>query len=370
MSKMSMENAKKSDAKAKISYRDSLDTITKARYVDKLKEIDGKDPYEMEKAEWSADMSEWPEVTYPDIVNYLVYTQSAYTLAELKAYKSLKGYNYFISGFVQDIGHALLDSKSVFLGKVKHSQRMNDSSLNPWLVIERDGSVVNAHCNCMAGIGEVCSHVGALLFSIEAAVKIRNSKTVTEEKAYWMLPNVVHKVGYKSVRDIDFTSAKTKKRKLDQAIAESSPVNHGPKQRKLPVVHELDTFFPNLSRTGTKPAILSLVPKFAKSYRPKVLDSKYPTVLSELYNEESGSLLRGELQKCEDVFQNVTVTAEEALNCEKVTRQQANSKQWFNFRVGRVTASRAKRVCRSSLENPSKSLIKEICYPNSKTFFA
>jgi hypothetical protein len=45
-------------------------------------------------------------------------------------------------------------------------------------------------------------------------------------------------------------------------------------------------------------------------------------VLSELYNEESGSLLRGELQKCEDVFQNVTVTAEEALNCEKVTRQQ------------------------------------------------
>jgi hypothetical protein len=25
---------------------------------------------------------------------------------------------------------------------------------------------------------------------------------------------------------------------------------------------------------------------------------------------------------CEDVFQNVTVTAEEALNCEKVTRQQ------------------------------------------------
>jgi hypothetical protein len=66
----------------------------------------------------------------------------------------------------------------------------------------------------------------------------------------------------------------------------------------------------------------------------------------------------------------VTVTTEEALNCEKVTRQQANSKQWFNFRVGRATTSRAKRVCRSSPENPSKRLIKEICYPNSETFFA
>ena len=49
---MSMESGKKSDSKAKISYRDSLDTITKSIYVDKLKEIDGKDPYEMEKAEW------------------------------------------------------------------------------------------------------------------------------------------------------------------------------------------------------------------------------------------------------------------------------------------------------------------------------
>ena len=128
--------------------------------------------------------------------------------------------------------------------------------------------------------------------------------------------------------------------------------------------------FPNFNRTGTKPAILSLVPQFAKSYRPKVLDSKYPTVLSELYNGESGSLLRSELlQKCEDVFQNVTVAAKIALNCEKITRQQTDSKQWLNFRVGRVTASRAKRVCRSSPENPSKSLIKEICYPNSKTFF-
>ena len=130
-------------------------------------------------------------------------------------------------------------------------------------------------------------------------------------------------------------------------------------------------FPPNLSRTGTKSAILSLVPQFAKSYRPKVLDRQYLSVLSELYNDESGSLLRGEfLQKCENIFENVTATAEEALNCEKAARQQANTKQWFNFRVGRVTASRAKRVCRSSPEYPSTSIINEICYPDSKTFFA
>jgi hypothetical protein len=47
-----------------------------------------------------------------------------------------------------------------------------------------------------------------------------------------------------------------------------------------------------------------LVKIYKHALHEKLLDSKYPTVLSELYNEESGSLLRGELlQKCEDVFQ-------------------------------------------------------------------
>jgi hypothetical protein len=35
-----------------VFYRDTLDTISKARYLDKLKIIDGKDPYEVNKGEW------------------------------------------------------------------------------------------------------------------------------------------------------------------------------------------------------------------------------------------------------------------------------------------------------------------------------
>ena len=46
-----------------------------------------------------------------------------------------------------------------------------------------------AHCNCMAGLGEACSRVASLMFYIDAAVRIRDSKTVTQEKAYWMLPS-------------------------------------------------------------------------------------------------------------------------------------------------------------------------------------
>ncbi|KAK2147469.1 hypothetical protein NP493_3449g00005 [Ridgeia piscesae] len=63
----------------------------------------------------------------------------------------------------------------------------------------------------MAGLAESCSHVGALLFAIEAAVKIRNSATVTQSKAYWLMPSGVNKVDYLEVDDINFTSLKTRK---------------------------------------------------------------------------------------------------------------------------------------------------------------
>ena len=344
--------------------------MCKARYLEKLQAIDNKDPYEMDG--WSAEMATWPEVSYPDIVNYLVYTQSMYTLAELKAYKSLEAYNYFVSGWVLDIGHVEVNNRSVLIGKVKHSQRMNDASLRPWIIAEKDGCIVSGHCTCMAGIGEVCSHVGALLFAVEAAVKIRNTKTVTEEKAYWLLPSAVPKIAYKTVQDIDFTSAKTKKKQLDTAIATSTPVP-AMKQKKLPDIsgptpEELNHLFSTLKDTGNKPALLSLIPGYAQDYRPKALDKKYPKVLSELYDEH---ISQEEISDhCENVFLHLNVSEDEARNCELDTRTQSKCKQWFSFRTGRITASRMKAVCATSIEKPSKSLVKNICYPTSKPFTA
>ena len=42
----------------------------------------------------------WPEIEYPDICNYLTYTTSSYTKEQLKAYKSMDGYNFFVQGWV------------------------------------------------------------------------------------------------------------------------------------------------------------------------------------------------------------------------------------------------------------------------------
>ena len=74
------------------NYIDTLDSLSRQRYESKLELIGGKDPYKFSDTEWNLDPAHFPDVTYPDIVNYLVFQTSAYTLEELKAYKSLEAY--------------------------------------------------------------------------------------------------------------------------------------------------------------------------------------------------------------------------------------------------------------------------------------
>jgi len=47
------------------------------------------------------------------------------------------------------------------------------------------------------------------------------------------------------------------------------------------------------------------------------------------------------LNKCEQVYQGIALTAEQAKTVEEKTRDQSGSKLWFQQRTGRVTALRS-----------------------------
>lgn len=53
---------------------------------------------------------------------------------------------------------------------------------------------------------------------------------------------------------------------------------------------------------------------------------------------------------------------------ERATRSQSASRVWFRQRAGRVTASKLKQVLKTNPQQPSKSLIKGICYPEAYRF--
>ena len=84
-------------------YASLLDAESKKRYVSKIQLIDGKDPYNIGKEEWSKDIVFFPNITYPDVYTYLVHTKSPYTHQDLKSYKSLEAYGHVTSGWVRDV---------------------------------------------------------------------------------------------------------------------------------------------------------------------------------------------------------------------------------------------------------------------------
>ena len=98
--------------------------------------------------------------------------------------------------------------KVVVTARGNHSHRARDTPLTTWLLAERDGNVCMAHCYCMTGLCEPCSHVGALLFAIEAGVRMRESVTYTQEKSRWVMPSYLKEIPYIPVCEMDLSSAK------------------------------------------------------------------------------------------------------------------------------------------------------------------
>ena len=78
------------------------------------------------------------------------------------------------------------------------------------MICEEDGVVQSGHCTCMAGLGEVCSHIGALLFYLESASRV--SKSCTQIGCVWKEPRVVESIPYAEIAIIPFEKPVTDRR--------------------------------------------------------------------------------------------------------------------------------------------------------------
>lgn len=54
--------------------------------------IQNIDPYDLAAQDWITDRDALLSLTYPDIVNDLIFGLSAYTLHEIKSYKSVEAH--------------------------------------------------------------------------------------------------------------------------------------------------------------------------------------------------------------------------------------------------------------------------------------
>ena len=83
-----------------------------------------------------------------------------------------------MAGWVGDVSvHSVRgnDGKKILTASVRHSQSVTASPLKPWVAAEVSGTIICCHCTCMAGLGEACSHIAALLFAAEAHNRLKDT---------------------------------------------------------------------------------------------------------------------------------------------------------------------------------------------------
>lgn len=111
-------------------------------------------------------------------------------------------------------------------------------------------------------------------------------------------------------------------------------------------------------------AIFTVVEPYA-SQRSTIVADKLPKLLPDFFDAKFDNCTLEELSN-EPV--DFSVTKEEKENVERLTRNQSCTSSWFKFRAGRITASQFKTACRTKIEEPSKTLVKQICYPMKQSF--
>ena len=161
----------------------------------------------------------------------------------------------------------------------------------------------------MAGLGKVCSRIGAMLFTIEAGVRMAKSQTCTSLPCKWIMPTAINNIPYSTIQDIDFTAASTKKRKLDEQQSGFTMAASSTKKTEdyYPSQAQKELFLKRLHDSKTKPAISSLVAPYNESYVESQVD--LPASLDTCYYEKLTYLNHSDLlKKAEEYSKMISCT--------------------------------------------------------------
>ena len=97
-----------------------------------------------------------------------------YTPGQMQAFKICKVCNYYQSGFLHTIFYHPVSNFSkccILKDKLAYAQMHSDTPVNASISGNKDDCQIKAaHCTYMAGIGEACSHIAAMLFKMEASI--------------------------------------------------------------------------------------------------------------------------------------------------------------------------------------------------------
>ena len=284
------------------------------------------DPYTIDEAYWISDsFSKLPHVLFPDIFAYLVATSGTFTSDNLKACKSLDAWNVFLSRHVGPLKLCSVDTSGVFVKAEVQASQTASKSYIAWVLCHPNGNIISAHCQCMAGLGEVCSHVAGVLYNIQAAVLHGLAEdSPTSRACQWNHQTATKKVQPSKVLDIVADMGMSvKRRRVDFVMPEAAF------QAELQTLPAMCALKSSMSVGGDVVDSRTDLPyPIHKMFA--ILKKKLAPHDSEL-SQKHCEMLIGKLKKMypKDVIENV----------ERATVEQVASKEWQNQRHARLTAS-------------------------------
>ena len=203
-------------------------------------------------------------------------------------------------------------------------------------------------------LGESCSHVAALLFKVEVAVRLGYMSRACTELPRYRNNDFVKKVKPATVHNIKFykKSAIDKVQKKRHTAPSASPSQEQ---------QQLLTLLADISR----PLIgLSLFKGHSSLFRCTASAEleRLPQPITALFKVGYASLPKPELDAEEGrMLPSITVTDAEVRYVHKYTQNPAACLTCFQMRAGRITVSRAHVVLHTRLEHASTSLLQGVC---------
>ncbi|XP_070549612.1 uncharacterized protein [Ptychodera flava] len=120
---------------------------------------------------WSQDIRQIsPVITIENVKEYLINSNDkSFDKDTLRAYKALRAYNLYEAGHIHSVQYNQLSSSKNFCivrSKCFPSQKTNKDYTTYVCLDKVTGVVYGGTCQCVAGLGQACTHLAALLFSL------------------------------------------------------------------------------------------------------------------------------------------------------------------------------------------------------------
>ncbi|XP_070559916.1 uncharacterized protein [Ptychodera flava] len=143
---------------------------------------------------WTRDLKYIPtDFGMEKMKEYLIYsTDKSYDGDSMRQYKTLRSYRLFHEGYVQNI-EANVQTRFLIVRAQVMPSESTDRLYRAYVCLNKTtGDIYGGKCRCVAGLGEACSHMGALLFSLENYIALgmiaMPSTTCTEKLCTWKKP--------------------------------------------------------------------------------------------------------------------------------------------------------------------------------------